>query len=523
MRREAEAARRRGRARSGGRRSAASRGPRRARAGPDRASCAPRAIPRSTISPRDGIELEPLDLLYDQADDLDTVYAAIADRVVETARERGEIVYAVPGSPTIAERSVELVRGAGIDVEMIPGISFVDLAWSRLGIDPMHGARVVDARTFAVDAAGSSGPMLIAQCDSRLVCSEVKLALLESLPAEHEVTVLQRPRPARRAHLHRSRSPTSTARSSPTISRRCSSTPATPRSGPSSRACSRSPSASAARAGARGTRRRRITRCAATCSKRRTKSWRRSSELPPDAPGGDIPIGAYDALEDELGDLLFQVMIQSVLASEAGAFTVADVARGVHAKLVRRHPHVFGDVRGRRRRRGRDQLGADQEGREGRHVARRGHHARACPALIYAQKLFRKAASIGLATPISRRGPGRRWTKHGARRRRSAVLGRRRVPDAGLDGESALGAWAGRFRQRFERMEQLAPTPPMSTSPRPTTGDVRRLWDACSGPAEPGPHRAELDRADWTRPNVRSLPLGSARAYTFATLAPGVS
>src|SRR6476659_1725283 len=103
---------------------------------------------------RDGIDLEPLDLLYDRADDLDTVYAAIADRVVETAREHGEIAYAVPGSPTIAERSVELV----------PGISFVDLAWWRLGIDPMHGARVVDGRAFAIDAAGSTGPMLIAQC-----------------------------------------------------------------------------------------------------------------------------------------------------------------------------------------------------------------------------------------------------------------------------------------------------------------------------------------------------------------------
>src|SRR5579862_1904764 len=116
---------------------------------------------------REGIALEPLDLLYDRADDLDTVYAAIADRVVETARERGEILYAVPGSPTIAERSVELVRAAGIDVELIPGISFVDLAWWRLDIDPMHGARVVDGHVFAIDAAGSTGPMLIAQCDSQ--------------------------------------------------------------------------------------------------------------------------------------------------------------------------------------------------------------------------------------------------------------------------------------------------------------------------------------------------------------------
>ena len=105
---------------------------------------------------RDGIDLEPLDLLYDRADDLDTVYAAIADRVVETAREQGEIVYAVPGSPTIAERSVELIRAAGLDVELIPGLSFVDLAWWRLGIDPMHGARGTRARPAPLRAHRAS-------------------------------------------------------------------------------------------------------------------------------------------------------------------------------------------------------------------------------------------------------------------------------------------------------------------------------------------------------------------------------
>ena len=67
-------------------------------------------------------------------------------------------------------------------------------------------------------------------------------------------------------------------------------------------------------------------------------------ELPVDAPGGQIPAGAYDALEDELGDLLFQVMIHSVLASEAGAFTIADVAREMATAVrdfgSRRHDDV---------------------------------------------------------------------------------------------------------------------------------------------------------------------------------------
>ena len=53
---------------------------------------------------------------------------------------------------------------------------------------------------------------------------------------------------------------------------------------------------------------------------------------------------AYVELEEELGDLLFQIFIHTRLATEAGWFTVSDVAQGIHDKLVRRHPHVFGDA-----------------------------------------------------------------------------------------------------------------------------------------------------------------------------------
>ena len=185
--------------------------------------------------------------------------------------------------------------------------------------------------------------MLIAQCDSRLVCSEVKLALLESLPADHEVTVLQRlGLPDERvftvalADVDREVEPDHlTSLFVDTGTRRWAR---------SWRGCSRSPSGCAGRVVARGTRRRRTTRLRRHVLEEAYEVVEAIEQLPADAPAGDIPIGVYDALEDELGDLLFQVMIQSVLASEAGAFTVADVARAVHTKLVRRHPHVFGDV-----------------------------------------------------------------------------------------------------------------------------------------------------------------------------------
>jgi tetrapyrrole methylase family protein/MazG family protein len=427
----------------------------------------------------DGIELEPLDLLYDRADDLDTVYAAIADRVVETAREKGEIVYAVPGSPTIAERSVELVRAAGIDVELIPGISFVDLAWWRLGIDPMHGARVVDGRAFAVDAAGSTGQMLIAQCDSQLVCSDVKLALLESLPADHEVTVLQRlglpderiftvaledvDRDVEPDHLTSLFVDTGRIGVSSELARLLALTERL-----------RGPGGCPWDAAqTHHTLRRHVLEEA-------YEVVEAIEELPADAPNGDIPIGAYDALEDELGDLLFQVMIQSVLASEAGAFTVSDVARAVHTKLVRRHPHVFGDVHVN---------DASEVVTNWEQIKKTEQDDQSLvagvtpglPALIATQKLFRKGASIGLEPDIdaadavrdlARADPADLEATLGAALAAVVAIGR----EHDIDAESALASWTRRYKERFRAMEQLASAGDVDLAQAPTA-QVRDLWE----------------------------------------------
>ena len=60
----------------------------------------------------------------------------------------------------------------------------------------------------------------------------------------------------------------------------------------------------------------------------------------------DVEAGeGFEHLEEELGDLLFQVVFHATLAAEEGHFTLADVARGIHDKLVHRHPHVFAGVR----------------------------------------------------------------------------------------------------------------------------------------------------------------------------------
>jgi MazG family protein len=99
-------------------------------------------------------------------------------------------------------------------------------------------------------------------------------------------------------------------------------------------------------------------------------------------------------LLDELGDLLFQVYFLALLLQERGEGDLADVARAVHAKLVQRHPHVFGDVEARtagRVRENWERIKRDEEGREGVF-----HHIpETLPALLHARKVQRRAASVG--------------------------------------------------------------------------------------------------------------------------------
>jgi MazG family protein len=108
--------------------------------------------------------------------------------------------------------------------------------------------------------------------------------------------------------------------------------------------------------------------------------------------------GDDDKLADELGDLLFQVYFLSLLLAERGEADLERVARGIHAKLVARHPHVFGDVEARTAARVREnweQIKREQERREGIFHDVPGN----LPGLIYARKVQRRAAAVGFEYP----------------------------------------------------------------------------------------------------------------------------
>jgi MazG family protein len=108
--------------------------------------------------------------------------------------------------------------------------------------------------------------------------------------------------------------------------------------------------------------------------------------------------GDDEKLLDELGDLLFQVYFLALLLQERGAGDLAQVARGVHVKLVRRHPHVFGDVEAPTAERVRlnwERIKREQEGREGIfHDVAEG-----LPGLLYARKVQQRAQAVGFEYP----------------------------------------------------------------------------------------------------------------------------
>jgi len=113
-----------------------------------------------------------------------------------------------------------------------------------------------------------------------------------------------------------------------------------------------------------------------------------------DAANADRP----DKLLDELGDLLFQVYFLALLLEEQGEGDLEQAARAVHEKLVRRHPHVFGEVEARtagRVRENWERIKTREEGREGIF-----HDVpESLPSLIYARKIQRRAAAIDFEYP----------------------------------------------------------------------------------------------------------------------------
>jgi tetrapyrrole methylase family protein/MazG family protein len=189
-----------------------------------------------------------------------------------------------------------------------------------------------------------------------------------------------------------------------------------------------------------------------------------------------------DALIEELGDLLYQIEFHSTIAEQQGRFSLADVARATHDKLVRRHPHVFGDVEATTAG---DVVTTWDEIKRAERASKRNRAdagsgdatdffegvSRAAPSLSLAQKLQKRAAEVGFDWPDVD-GAGNKLDEEISELRAAAATGdpatvRMELGDVlfsvvnvarkmGLDAETALREASDKFVTRFTCVQRLA-------------------------------------------------------------------
>jgi tetrapyrrole methylase family protein/MazG family protein len=274
---------------------------------------------------------------YETSGTFDDVYIGIAEDLIAAAIQHGEILYAVPGSPLILEQTVRLLMSDDrIECIVNPAMGFLEIAWARLGIDPIeHSVRLIDGHQFATAAAGLTGPLLIAHCHANWVLSDIKLAAEDADNVSNDdmpVVILH--------HLGLSDEVVMTVPWSE-LDHSIEADHLTSIYIPELRA----PVGKDLIA---------FHELARTL--RRECPWDREQthqtltpylleetyEVVDAIAALDIDDAHTDEhLIEELGDLLYQIEFHAAIAEQEGRFTMGDVARGIHEKLVRRHPHVF--------------------------------------------------------------------------------------------------------------------------------------------------------------------------------------
>ena len=138
-----------------------------------------------------GIKFDTYDNVYESIGSFDEVYSNIASDLIKKHNDFGGIVYAVPGHPLVAEKSVfnliELCKSHNIEYEIMPAVSFIDAMIESLRIDPIEGLKIIDAFDIGNQILDKRIGTIITQVYNKLIASEVKLKLLDQYNDETEI------------------------------------------------------------------------------------------------------------------------------------------------------------------------------------------------------------------------------------------------------------------------------------------------------------------------------------------------
>jgi tetrapyrrole methylase family protein / MazG family protein len=283
---------------------------------------------------KEGITFQSFDEIYEKHDQFENVYEEIVTKLCSEANDK-DLVYAVPGHPLVAEKTVQLLleKKSEYTVSVEGGQSFIDPLFTALEIDPIEGFQFVDALTFKNAQLQLEQHIIICQVYDQMIASDVKLNLMEQLPDDYEVYIvtaagseLEEIKKVKLFELDRGMELTNlTSVYVPPVKEE------------------------------------RLLYHQFTTLRSVITALRGPGGCPWDQEQTHKSLKkylleeAYELLEaidneddehmaEELGDVLLQIMLHSQIAEEEGMFTVNDVILGVTEKMIRRHPHVFGDV-----------------------------------------------------------------------------------------------------------------------------------------------------------------------------------
>ncbi len=274
---------------------------------------------------------------YDHAEDFDALYRRIATEIVSLGARPQGVVFAVPGHPLVGETTVfmilDLAKERGIPVSIVDGLSFIEPTLNALKLDCLNGLQIQDA----VDVArlhhpqiNPDIPAILGQVYSNAVASDVKLTLANQFPDEHLVLLIHG---AGTAHEELESLPLYKMDRSQKIGHLTSLyVPPLPQAGSFERfqeimAHLRAPEG-------------------CPWDRKQTHLSLRKYLIEETYEVLDaLDAEDMDALREELGDLMLQIVFHTQIAIESGDFRMPDVLGYIIAKMIARHPHVWGDLK----------------------------------------------------------------------------------------------------------------------------------------------------------------------------------
>lgn len=284
----------------------------------------------------EGITYTAFDYIYEENGQFEEVYEKICLELIKES-SNGSVVYAVPGHPLVAEKTVQLLldrqRMGEIEIDIIGGQSFIDALFQALRIDPVEGFQLLDGTSLKREDLQIQQHMIISQVYDSFVASEVKLTLMEMLPDDYPVTIVTAAGSSRetlkQAQLfeldHEVALNNLTSIYVPPVKDELI----------LSKQFFKLREIIAALRGPNG----------CPWDKKQTHKSLKKYLIEETYELIDaINRGEDDLLVEELGDVLLQVMLHAQIGEDEGYFSIDDVIEGISNKMVRRHPHVFGNA-----------------------------------------------------------------------------------------------------------------------------------------------------------------------------------